>query len=412
MRKTLSFSLSLSLALSGFGPVMRAASAAVAVSAAAPTAPVPVPCPAAAILGANLYLPVTPGLQGVAPKLWTQAVPALRPVPADSAAPAAVTAAGPVKGLDAVPAPATPVPQDGVPALDAPLKGFLEQGKAVAAPVAAISRMDVSDAYASGQAIEDFMLGDVQAAGLGDPGHGVAALSAHHWKAEPRVPRTQPMAHPPAPLWTGSGVVIHSELAGDPGTGTDRYLNIVMTAAHVVKQQKWIAVSLDVDGQTRTFKAKVVSHWSNGPGMDLGLVSFWSDRRLPSRPVAGQDGILREGDRVIWVGKSPAERGITPHAATVTGMTHYRGGLAINTDRSPSPGHSGGPLLDMLGRVVGITTARDAEGIFASLQSIHRFLTGVHWGRLIGAAQGTADLLRDGWDGLESARRVEPQPGS
>jgi len=101
----------------------------------------------------------------------------------------------------------------------------------------------------------------------------------------------------------------------------------------------------------------------------------------------------------MWVGQSYLERSITPHSAQVVA-----GGQGpTKTDREPVEGHSGGPLLDMLGRVVGITSAYDyTHGIFANLQSIHSMLDRNGLASIFdgarAAAEKTTGLLRQVWE--------------
>src|SRR6266700_2372683 len=128
----------------------------------------------------------------------------------------------------------------------------------------------------------------------------------------------------------------------------------ILTNAHVVGQARRIKVTL-ADG--RSFDAGLVG---SEPDVDVAVLRIGADH-LPVAELGRAP--LRVGQLVIAVGNpyglnwtvtagvvSALER--TLSAPGVRKMTNL-----IQTDTSINPGNSGGPLVDSMGRVVGITTA-------------------------------------------------------
>src|SRR5438067_3059531 len=128
----------------------------------------------------------------------------------------------------------------------------------------------------------------------------------------------------------------------------------ILTNAHVVANARRIRVTL-ADG--RTFDAGLVGKDSE---VDVALLRIGADRL----PVAELGRVpLRVGQLVIAVG-NPYGLNWTVTAGVISalGRTLEAPGIRkitnlIQTDTSINPGNSGGPLVDSLGRVVGITTA-------------------------------------------------------
>src|SRR5437016_3765273 len=128
----------------------------------------------------------------------------------------------------------------------------------------------------------------------------------------------------------------------------------ILTNAHVVANARRIHVTL-ADG--RTFDAGLVGRDSE---IDVALLRIGADRL----PVAELGRVpLRVGQLVIAVG-NPYGLNWTVTAGVISalGRTLSAPGVRkmtnlIQTDTSINPGNSGGPLVDSMGRVVGITTA-------------------------------------------------------
>src|SRR6202049_4700753 len=129
----------------------------------------------------------------------------------------------------------------------------------------------------------------------------------------------------------------------------------ILTNAHVVAHARNIRVTL-ADG--RTFNAGLIG---SEPEVDIAVLRIGADRL----PVAELGRFpLKVGQLVIAVG-NPYGLNWTVTAGVVSALGRTLEGPGIRskmtnliqTDTSINPGNSGGPLVDSLGRVVGITTA-------------------------------------------------------
>src|SRR5947209_773401 len=129
----------------------------------------------------------------------------------------------------------------------------------------------------------------------------------------------------------------------------------ILTNAHVVANARRIHVTL-ADG--RTFDAGLVGRDTD---VDVAVLRIGADR-LPVAELGRAP--LRVGQLVIAVG-NPYGLNWTVTAGVVSALGRTLEGPGIRskmtnliqTDTSINPGNSGGPLVDSLGRVVGITTA-------------------------------------------------------
>ena len=156
----------------------------------------------------------------------------------------------------------------------------------------------------------------------------------------------------------GSGVVVRSD-------------GYVVTNFHVIHDVVGIKVHLP-DG--RTYDAEVVG-WDIVT--DLAVLKIEAEDALPVIDWGDSDDI-RVGDWVVAVGNALALKG----GPTVTlGIVSARGRTVrtereplydmIQTDAAINDGNSGGPLVDMDGDVIGISTAveRRAQGIGFAISS-------------------------------------------
>jgi serine protease DegQ len=128
---------------------------------------------------------------------------------------------------------------------------------------------------------------------------------------------------------------------------------LVVTNNHVVRNAQRIGVALS-DG--RRVEAKLVGA---DPSTDLALLSI-SARGLVSLPSQDSD-TLEIGDYVVAIG-NPFSLGQTVTFGVISALG--RSGLGIEgfedfiqTDAAVNPGNSGGALVDIDGRLVGINTA-------------------------------------------------------
>jgi S1-C subfamily serine protease len=128
----------------------------------------------------------------------------------------------------------------------------------------------------------------------------------------------------------------------------------ILTNAHVVANAQRVKVTL-ADG--RSFDASLVG---SEPEVDIALLRIGADH-LPVAELGS--GSLRVGQLVIAVG-NPYGLNWTVTAGVVSALDRTLQGQGIQkmtgliqTDTPINPGNSGGPLVDSLGRVVGMTTA-------------------------------------------------------
>lgn len=147
----------------------------------------------------------------------------------------------------------------------------------------------------------------------------------------------------------GSGVIIT----------TDGY---IITNNHVIADAKKIEVAVEIDGSTKNYTAEVVGA---DPLTDVALIKIQATGLKTA--TLGDSSAIRVGDVVLAAG-APMElsRSVTQGIVSALGRSNEnivnRGKLRgyedfIQTDASINPGNSGGPLVDALGRVVGINTA-------------------------------------------------------
>ncbi len=151
------------------------------------------------------------------------------------------------------------------------------------------------------------------------------------------------------PNGVGSGFIV----------STDGY---ILTNNHVVGEADKIEVVVTINGSTKRYDAKVIGA---DPQTDVALIKI-SASGLPAATLADSSK-LRVGDIVLALG-APMElsRSVTQGIVSALG----RSGMGIigrrdmqgyedfiQTDASINPGNSGGPLVDAMGRVIGINTA-------------------------------------------------------
>ena len=134
----------------------------------------------------------------------------------------------------------------------------------------------------------------------------------------------------------GSGVVIDND-------------GLILTNAHVVAGANLIHVATP-DGDN--IIATVIG---SDPTLDLAVVRASERLGLPAAPL-GDSERLRVGDWVVAIGNPLGlHHTVTAGIVSATRRTLDDSGVEfLQTDTALSPGSSGGPLLDLAGRVVGI----------------------------------------------------------
>ena len=143
-----------------------------------------------------------------------------------------------------------------------------------------------------------------------------------------------------APRSAGSGVIIDAEKGH------------VVTNHHVIQGAKEITTRLK-DG--REFKADLVG---SDPYTDIALLRI-DAKDLTALPLGDSDE-LEVGDFVVAIG-NPFDLGQTATSGIVSALGRSRVGSPgyeafIQTDASINRGNSGGPLVDLEGRLVGINS--------------------------------------------------------
>ncbi len=136
----------------------------------------------------------------------------------------------------------------------------------------------------------------------------------------------------------GSGFIIESD-------------GLIMTNHHVIDEADEIIVRL---ADRREFVAELVG---SDPETDIALVRIDADN-LPTLELGSSDG-LRPGNWVIAIG-SPFqfEQSVTAGIVSAKGRSQQQQQYVpfIQSDAAINRGNSGGPLLDIEGRVVGINS--------------------------------------------------------
>jgi serine protease Do len=147
----------------------------------------------------------------------------------------------------------------------------------------------------------------------------------------------------------GSGVLVRRD--------GERYF--VLTNNHVVQAADRITVILNDE---RSFPGEVVGADER---MDLAIVALRTADDLPLARLGDSDSV-RAGDLVLTVG-SPFGLDATLTLGIVSAVGRSGGEVGnisdfIQTDANMNPGSSGGALVDIAGRVVGINTWIQAQG--------------------------------------------------
>jgi S1-C subfamily serine protease len=132
-------------------------------------------------------------------------------------------------------------------------------------------------------------------------------------------------------------------------TGVHWRAGLIVTASHTVEPDREVTLTAP-DG--RTLSAQVVGR---DPGLDIAVLRA----EVGSVPAADirDDVELRVGHLVLALGTGPRASAGIVSALDVRGGRQREPGAMLAVDLTLYPGFSGGPLVDVLGHIVGITTS-------------------------------------------------------
>lgn len=159
---------------------------------------------------------------------------------------------------------------------------------------------------------------------------------------------------------------------------------IFLTNEHVVRQES--TFTLFLNGGTKKVKVLTAKVLRMDKELDLALLQVEGAKDLPTLPLAA-DNNLAETDEVIAFGFPFGQRlsveqkeapAISVNVGKVTSLREKDGELhRIQLDAALNPGNSGGPVLNMDGKVVGmVVSGVPGAGVnFAiPINHVHRFL--------------------------------------
>ena len=148
-----------------------------------------------------------------------------------------------------------------------------------------------------------------------------------------------------------------------PSTGVLWRAGLIVTASHTVEPDREVTLTAP-DG--RTLSARVAGR---DPGLDIAVLRAEVDG--VSVADIGDDSDLRIGHLVLALGAGPRASAGIVSALDIRGGRQPVAGEILAVDLTLYPGFSGGPLVDVLGRVIGITTS----GVSRHLQCAVRAAT-------------------------------------
>jgi serine protease Do len=168
-------------------------------------------------------------------------------------------------------------------------------------------------------------------------------------RGQPQRPQTPPEDEQNQQRGVGSGFIISAD-------------GYIMTNNHVIADAKKIEVAVDVDGSKKSYTAEVIGA---DPLTDVALIKINATGLKPA--TLGDSAKIRVGDIVLAAG-APMELSRSVTQGIVSALGRSDEGIVgkgrvkgyedfIQTDASINPGNSGGPLVDGMGRVIGISTA-------------------------------------------------------
>jgi S1-C subfamily serine protease len=150
-----------------------------------------------------------------------------------------------------------------------------------------------------------------------------------------------------------------------PASGIAYASDLVLTADHVVMREDDLKVRLP-DG--KTLPATIAGR---DPGSDLALLRL-AEKALSPAPTSEE---VKVGQLVLALGR-PSRAGMQASWGIVTAVSGpvrtFRGGMLdgyIQTETTPYPGFSGGPLINTEGQVLGLNTSGLTRGSSLTIQA-------------------------------------------
>jgi S1-C subfamily serine protease len=158
----------------------------------------------------------------------------------------------------------------------------------------------------------------------------------------------------------GASVVRVNGRRRRPGSGVLYAPNMVLTASHVLEREEDLTVGT-LEG--RTLSAEFVGR---DPATDLAVLRVEGLDVGAAKPAEGEARVGQLALAVGSGGRSDGPRASLGVVSAIGGPTRtWRGPRLeryIQTDATPYPGFSGGPLIDARGDVLGIMTAGPMRG--------------------------------------------------
>ncbi len=164
-------------------------------------------------------------------------------------------------------------------------------------------------------------------------------------------------------------VTIMGKEADGEGGGTGFLLDdqgTVATNHHVVEGAREVRIKLFSGTWVENDDIEVLD---DNRTDDLVLMRIHTKEKLKAVDLGDSDGVT-VGEHVISIG-NPLGLEDTLTDGLVSARRMYEGRQFIQMSAPVSPGNSGGPLFNMQGQVIGITTAQVAGGLFGRAQNLN-----------------------------------------
>lgn len=144
----------------------------------------------------------------------------------------------------------------------------------------------------------------------------------------------------------GSGVIV------------DAKNGYIVTNHHVVADAVEIEVTVTANGRSKTYNAELVGEDPGRGGTDLAVLKIDAENLVEAE--LGDSDDVKVGEWVMAIGNpfgldQSVTAGIVSYKGRNTDITSYS--AFIQTDAAVNPGNSGGPLVDLDGRIIGINIA-------------------------------------------------------